>query len=68
MQNSLVLAILAEKAVKRIEHTIDAVSVTLPHLLYHYELEYPALINPASTGMPVENFSLSCLINSSGVR
>jgi hypothetical protein len=42
--------------------------VTLPHLLYHYELEYPALINPASTGIPVENFTLSCLINSSGVR
>jgi len=45
-----------------------AEKVTLPHLLYHYELEYPALINPASTGIPVENFSLSCLINSSGVR
>jgi hypothetical protein len=44
------------------------ISVTLPHLLYHYELEYPALINPASTGMPVENFSVSCLMNSSGVR
>lgn len=42
--------------------------MTLPPLLYHYELEYPALINPASTGMPVENFSLSCLINSAGVR
>ena len=44
------------------------VPMTLPHLLYHYELEYPALINPASTGIPVENFTLSCLINSSGVR
>jgi len=43
-------------------------NMTLPHLLYHYELEYPALINPASTGMPVENFSVSCLMNSSGVR
>ena len=42
--------------------------LTFPHLLYHYELEYPALINPASTGIPVENFTLSCLINSSGVR
>ncbi|PKL48462.1 MAG: hypothetical protein CVV39_04350, partial [Planctomycetes bacterium HGW-Planctomycetes-1] len=34
-------------------------SMTFPHLLYHYELEYPALINPASTGIPVENFTLS---------
>ena len=42
--------------------------VTLPHLLYHYELEYPALIDTASTGMPVENFSFSSLKNSSGVR
>jgi hypothetical protein len=30
----------------------------LPPLLYHYELEYPALIDSASTGMPVEKFSL----------
>ena len=50
-------------------HAID-----LPPLLYHYELEYPALIDSASTGMPVENFSVlsavadSCRINSSGVR
>jgi len=44
------------------------VDMTFPHLLYHYELEYPALINPASTGIPVGNFTLSCLINSSGVR
>ena len=42
--------------------------MTLPHLLYHYELEYPALIDTASTGMPVENFSFSSLKNSSGVR
>jgi putative ATP-dependent endonuclease of the OLD family len=45
-----------------------AVEVTLPRLLYHYILEYPALIDSASTGMPVEKFSVSCLINSSGVR
>ncbi len=42
--------------------------LTLPHLLYHYELEYPALIDTASTGMPVENFPFSSLKNSSGVR
>lgn len=42
--------------------------VTFPRLLYHYTLEYPALTNPASTGMPVDFFSVSCLINSSGVR
>jgi len=44
------------------------VKLTLPHLLYHYELEYPALIDTASTGLPVENFSFSSLKNSSGVR
>ncbi len=42
--------------------------VTFPRLLYHYILEYPALIDSASTGMPVENFPVSCRINSSGVR
>jgi len=42
--------------------------LTLPRLLYHYILEYPALIDSASTGMPVENFPVSCLINSFGVR
>jgi len=42
--------------------------LTLPRLLYHYILEYPALIDSASTGMPVEKFSVSFLINSSGVR
>jgi prepilin-type N-terminal cleavage/methylation domain-containing protein len=48
--------------------TADEEKVTFPRLLYHYTLEYPALINPASTGMPVENFLLSRSINSSGVR
>jgi len=43
-------------------------NMTLPRLLYHYILEYPALIDSASTGMPVEKFSVSFLINSSGVR
>jgi hypothetical protein len=36
----------------------DEVCPDLPPLLYHYELEYPALIDSASTGMPVEKFSL----------
>lgn len=42
--------------------------LTFPRLLYHYILEYPALIDSASTGMPVEIFPVFCLINSSGVR
>ena len=70
--NVTLLAILdsQENSVTTVEGLIEDIdiAVTFPRLLYHYILEYPALIDSASTGMPVENFSVSCLINSSGVR
>jgi hypothetical protein len=33
--------------------------LTVRPLLYYYELEYPALINSAFTGMPLKKFSAS---------
>jgi len=47
---------------------MKSVLIVLPPLLNHYELEYSALINSASTGMPAENSPVSCRINSSDVR
>ena len=76
-RNLFDLASPSEKAIKFYEMLMKGLKndlinniddVTYPHLLYHYELECPALINPSFTGMPVKNFPPSCLTNSSGVR